>query len=96
MRVLWTDAALNQLEAIRDYLSGTSAEYARRVVERLVSRSEQIAAFPRSGRMVPEYEIDEVRQVIESSYRLIYLIKEDRVEILAVIHTSRKGLPQEE
>ena len=61
-----------------------------------MNRSEQIAAFPRSGRMVPEYEIDEVRQVIESSYRLIYLIKEAQVEILAVIHTSSKGLPQEE
>ena len=96
MRVLWTDAALNQLEAIRDYLAQTSPDYARRVVERLVNRSEQIAAFPRSGRVVPEYEIDEVRQVIESSYRLIYLIKEEQVEILAVIHTSRRGLPQEE
>jgi addiction module RelE/StbE family toxin len=96
VRVLWTDAALNQLEAIRDYLWQTSPDYARRVVERLVNRSGQIAAFPRSGRMVPEYEIDEVRQVVESSYRLIYLIKEEHVEILAVIHTSRRGLPQEE
>jgi len=46
--------------------------------------------------MVPEYEIDDVRQVIESSYRIIYLIKENQVEVLAVIHTSRKGLPQDE
>jgi addiction module RelE/StbE family toxin len=96
VRIFWTDAALNQLEAIRDYLEQTSPDYARRVVERLVDRSEQIAAFPRSGRMVPEYEIDDVRQIIEGSYRLIYLIKEDQVEVLAVIHTSRKGLPQEE
>jgi toxin ParE1/3/4 len=96
VKVFWTDAALNQLEAIRDYLWQTSPDYARRVVERLVNRTEQLAAFPRSGRMVPEYEIDDVRQVIESSYRLIYLIKEGQVEILAVIHTSRRGLPQEE
>lgn len=61
-----------------------------------MSRSEQLAAFPRSGRMVPEYEIEEVRQVFESSYRLIYLIKAEQLEVLAVIHTSRKGLPQEE
>jgi plasmid stabilization system protein ParE len=46
--------------------------------------------------MVPEYEIDEVRQVIEGAYRIIYLIKEEQVEVLAIIHTSRKGLPQEE
>lgn len=96
MRVLWTDAALNQLEAIRDYLAKTSPEYARGVAERLLKRSEQIAAFPYSGRTVPEYELGEVRQVVEGRYRLIYLIKETQVEVLAVIHTSRKSLPQED
>jgi toxin ParE1/3/4 len=96
VRVLWTEAALNQLEAIRDFLSQTSPEYAQRIVERLVSRSERLAAFPHSGRMVPEYELDEVRQVIEGAYRIIYLIKENQLEVLAIIHTLRKGLPQDE
>ena len=96
MRVFWTDAALGQLEGIRDYLAQTSPGYAHWVVARLVERSEQIAAFPRSGRMVPEYEIDEVRQVIESQYRIIYLLKEDRIEILAIVHTSRQDLPKDE
>lgn len=96
MRVFWTDPALTQLEAIRDYLAQTSPEYARRVVERLLNRTEQIAAFPRSGRVVPEYEIDEVRQVLEGSYRIIYLVKEEQVEVLAVVHTSRRSLPLEE
>ena len=95
MRVFWTDAALGQLESIRDYFARTSPEYAQKLVERLVNRSEKVADFPRSGRMVPEYEIDEVRQVIEGQYRIIYLIKEDQIEILALIHTSRKGLPQD-
>jgi addiction module RelE/StbE family toxin len=95
VRVFWTDAALGQLESIRDYFARTSPEYAQKLVERLVNRSEKVADFPRSGRMVPEYEIDEVRQVIEGQYRIIYLIKEDQIEILALIHTSRKGLPQD-
>jgi len=95
VKVFWTDAALGQLESIRDYFARTSPEYAQKLVERLVNRSEKVADFPRSGRMVPEYEIDEVRQVIEGQYRIIYLIKEDQIEILALIHTSRKGLPQD-
>ena len=95
MRVFWTDAALSQLEATRDHFAQTSPEYAQRLVERLINRSEQIASFPRSGRMVPEYEIDEVRQVVEGSHRIIYLIKENQIEILALIHTARKGLPQD-
>jgi plasmid stabilization system protein ParE len=96
MKLLWTDAALDQLEAIRDYHAQTSPEYARRLAARVVNRSEQIMAFPHAGRMVPEYEIDEVRQVTEDSYRIIYLIKEEQIEVLAIIHTARRGLPQEE
>ncbi len=94
MNVLWTDAAVAQLEAIHDYVAQTSPGYARRMVDRLTRRSIQIGAFPYSGRAVPEYELNEVRQVIEGSYRVIYLIKEDedQVEVLAVIHTSREGI----
>ncbi len=95
MIIFLTDAALSQLEAIHEYIARTSPEYADKVVARLVNRSEQIAAFPRSGRMVPEYEIDEVREVTESSYRLIYLIKEKQVEVLAIVHAARKRLPQD-
>ena len=94
MKVLWTDAAVAQLAALRDYLAQASPEYARRIVDRLTKRSVQIAAFPFSGRTVREYELNEVREVIEGSYRIIYLIKEDekQIEVLALIHNSREGI----
>ena len=94
MKVLWTESALTQLQAIHDYLAQTSPEYALRIVDRLTKRSIQIAAFPFSGRMVPEYELNEVREVIEGPYRVIYLIGQatDQLEVLAIIHTSREGL----
>jgi len=94
MKALWTDAAVAQLETIYDYLAQTSPEYARRIIDRLTKRTKQIAAFPFSGRMVREYELNEVREIIEGSYRIIYLIKEDeeQIEVLAVIHSSREGL----
>ena len=94
MKVLWTDAAVAQLEAIHDYVAQTSPKYARRIVDRLTKHSIQIAAFPFSGRIVQEYELNEVREIIEGSYRIIYLIKEDedQIEVLAVIHSSREGL----
>ncbi len=94
MKILWTDAAVAQLEAIHDYVAQTSPEYARRIIDRLTKRSIQISAFPFSGPMVREYELNEVREVIEGSYRIIYLIKEDedQIEVLTVIHSSREGL----
>lgn len=94
MRVLWTDAAIGQLQTIHDFIGQTSPEYALLIVDRLTNRSIQLASFPRSGPTVPEYELDDVRQIVEGSYRIIYLINEaeNEIEVLAVIHTARERL----
>ena len=92
MKVNWTETAINHLTAIREYIAQDSPQYARRLVDRLTRRSKQIAAFPLSGRVVPEYEIEQVREVIEGSYRIIYHIKPDQIDVLAVIHTSQQDL----
>ena len=70
MRVLWTDAAIAQLELIHNYVAQTSPEYTRRIVDQLTNRSKQIANFPFSGHMLPEYELNVVRELIEGSYRI--------------------------
>jgi toxin ParE1/3/4 len=90
VKVLWTDSAVAQLQSIHDYLAQTSPEYALRVVDRLTKRSIQIAAFPLSGRVVPESELPEVRELIEGRYRIIYLIEAGQVQVLAVIHGARE------
>jgi toxin ParE1/3/4 len=95
MKVYWTDRAVNDLHAVHDYIARTSPEYAQRMVDRLTRRSEQIGTFPNSGRAVPEFDIEPVREVLEGSYRIIYGIRTDRVDILAVIHSSRKILLDE-
>jgi toxin ParE1/3/4 len=56
------------------------------MVDRLTRRSQQIAKFPFSGRRVPEYDVDQIREVIEGSFRIIYYIKSDQIDVLAVIH----------
>ena len=63
--------------------------YAQRTIDRLTKRSEQLAVLPRSGRVVPEYETPDIREVIERPYRIIYRIKADQVDILAVIHGAQ-------
>jgi len=65
VKVLWTDSALAQLQAIHDYLAQTSPEYALRIIDRLTKRSIQIATFPFSGRMVPEFELNEVFLIVD-------------------------------
>jgi addiction module RelE/StbE family toxin len=90
VKVEWTDNALEQLWAIHEYIAQSSPQYAQRVVDRLTRRSWQIRDFPLSGRVVPEYNAPQIREVIEGPYRIIYYIKPDQIDVLAVIHGAQK------
>jgi len=89
MRVHWTDNAIEHLVGIYTYISQNSPVYAKRMVDKITRRSEQISDFPMSGRKVPEYQSDEIREVIEKPYRIIYRIKPDQIDVLAVVHGSQ-------
>lgn len=90
MKVFWTQTAVENLSAIYTYIAQNSLQYAARIVDRITRRSEQIANFPFSGRTVPEFETEQIREVIEGSYRIIYYIKAEQIEVLAIIHGSQK------
>ena len=89
MKVHWTNTALGHLLAIYKYIAQDSSLYAQRTVDKLTRRSEQIVTFPLSGRMVPEYEAEDIREIIEKPYRIIYRIKPDQIDVLAVIHGAQ-------
>jgi len=94
VRVHWTHTAIEHLLAIYEHIAQDAPLYARRMVDRLTQRSEQIAAFPQSGRMVPEYAAPDIREVIERPYRIIYRIKTDQIDILAVVHGAQLLPPE--
>ncbi|NCC52093.1 MAG: type II toxin-antitoxin system RelE/ParE family toxin [Spartobacteria bacterium] len=92
MKVHWTDTAQEHLDDIYTYIAKDSLEYALRMVERLTDRSRQIADHAQSGRRVPEYDMEQIREVIENPYRIIYHIKPDQIDVIAVIHCARNVL----
>lgn len=89
MRVEWSQTAADELNAIHARLAETSHDYADRMIDRLTRRAAQIALFPNSGRVVPEFGLPRVREMIEGPYRVIYRVETQRVEILAVFHGAR-------
>jgi plasmid stabilization system protein ParE len=62
------------------------------MVDRLTKRSIQLADFPFSGREVPEYRLKQIREVIEENYRIIYYIKADGIDVLAVLNCAQDCL----
>jgi addiction module RelE/StbE family toxin len=85
----WTDPAVSDLENIRDYVTKDSTEYAVALVERLILSVDRLKSFPQSGRLVPEAPKTTVREVLVSGYRIIYRVRKDRAQILAVVHSAR-------
>jgi len=90
VKVHWTDTAVEHLRAIHAYIAKNSPQYALRIIDRLTRRSQQIGEFPLSGRVVPEFEHAQIREVLEGPYRIIYHIKPDQVDVLAVLHATQE------
>jgi addiction module RelE/StbE family toxin len=85
----WTDPAVADLENIHDYIARDSADYADTVTERLILSVERLRSFPESGRHVPEASDLKVRELIVFGYRVIYRLRKQTVQIVAVVHSAR-------
>jgi plasmid stabilization system protein ParE len=60
----------------------------------VTARSQQLVELPRSGRQVPEYQRNDIRELLEKPYRIIYKIKSDQIDVLTIMH-YRQLLPQD-
>ncbi|MBI4006836.1 MAG: type II toxin-antitoxin system RelE/ParE family toxin [Gammaproteobacteria bacterium] len=89
MKLRWTPHSIADLRAIHDYIAEDSHENALRMIDRLTSREDQIIAFPQSGRMVPETEREDIREIIEAPYRIIYHVLPECIDVLTVMHGAR-------
>lgn len=90
VKISWTDLAKEDLRAIHDYISKDSRTYANRFIDRLISRAGQLATNPKSGRVVSEFNKDEIRELIEGSYRIVYKYVGSSATILRVHHSARQ------
>ena len=86
----WTKKSVKDLKAINDYISLDSTFYAARFISKIIKRVEQLIDFPESGRVVPEKNIPEIRELIEGNYRIFYKLKKEKFTILRIHNASRK------
>ena len=88
-QINWPPQALRDMDPIRTYIAEDSPRVAELVVGRIVRAVERLEAFPESGRKVPERNDPEIREVIESPYRIVYRMRVGAVEIATVFRASR-------
>lgn len=90
VKIIWSDLAVDDLKSIHDYISKDSVSYADNMIERIINGVDQLEDFPQSGRIVPEFNDEKIRELILENYRIIYGIDDQFVSILRVHHAARK------
>ena len=93
MVVNWTHSAREDLKQIHDYISRDSRVYARRVVQNIKDRIDQLTRSRDTGRIVPEMAREDIRELRIYTYRIIPHIHKETSTVLGIIHTSRDFPP---
>lgn len=89
MDIVWTEPAVDSLQAIHDYIAHDSTLYAALFTNRLIDAAESLLVFPERGREVPEAGHAGVRELLFQNYRVIYRPQGEVIEILAILHGAR-------
>jgi len=89
IRIAWTDPAISDLDSIHAYISRDVEVYADSVIAEIFDAVDRLIHFPKSGRIVPEINESNTREIIVGSYRVIYDTNGDVVRILTVLHGAR-------
>jgi addiction module RelE/StbE family toxin len=84
MKLFWTETAKQDLQTIRRYIAADNPTAAKRWVERLRERARNALHSPLAGRKVPEFSRDDIRELIEGNYRIVYQVFADRLVVLTV------------
>jgi plasmid stabilization system protein ParE len=93
-KIFLSDDALNDLERIVAYIAPHNPVAAERMGNQLLDAALSLKTVPERGRVVPEFQRPELREIIFRSYRIIYRTnaKDQSLEIVRFWHGAR-GFP---
>lgn len=89
MRIKFLVSALDDIRAIKAFIGKDNPEAAVRMIRKIKAAVEHLKEFPYSGRIIPETNNPQLREVIISNYRIMYQISGSAINIFAVYEGHR-------
>ena len=89
INIVITETAFADLEDIENYISQDSPAIARRFITRIFDKIDQLSEYPQSGKPVPEFNDNTIRELLLNKYRIIYQFNNGQINILRIIHSAR-------
>jgi toxin ParE1/3/4 len=88
-KLIWSPQAIEDIQAIAEYIARDSTIYAETTVEQIFQAPERLVQFPKLGRVVPEKNDESIREIFVFQYRIIYEILVSEIHVLTVVHGKR-------
>jgi toxin ParE1/3/4 len=88
-RVRWTELAWGGVESAAEYIARDSPRYAAALIREARTAARSLREFPNRGRVVPEENNPAIRELFVQSYRVIYRVRGDEIQILNFVHGAR-------
>ncbi len=92
-QVIWAPAALQDVDAIAEYIARDSVDQAALSVTRLIEATDRLAHYPESGRVIPEIAIPCCREIVCGAYRIMYRLEKGDVWITGIVHGAQHWEP---
>lgn len=90
MKIIWSPLAMEQVRDVAQYIALDKVLAAEAWVENIFDSVESLLDFPKRGRMVPEIERADLREIIVQGYRVIYKLSKDQLVVLIVKDSRQK------
>ena len=86
----FAESAAADLEAILQYYNELeSPDAGKCITNQIITKVEKLAIYPDMGRVVPEYGLQYIRELIIPPFRVVYVREEKRVRIIRVWRSER-------
>ena len=89
MKLFWANTAKRDLVSIFIFIAADNPAAAKRLVNRIRERARNATLSPLASRIVPELSRDDIRELIEGNYRIVYQVFPERLLILTVFEGHR-------
>ena len=86
----FAESAVSDLEDILAYFKEqASPDTGRRLAEEIIAQTERLPLYPDSGRVVPEFGLEQLREIIHPPFRIVYWREKNKIRILRVWRSER-------
>jgi|SRR5208283_36350 len=90
LSLTFSESATSDLEGLLEYYNEQGVpEAGKRIVARIVKKAEKLRNYPAMGRVVPEFGLEQLREIIDPPFRSVYVWEKSKVRVVRVWRSER-------